>query len=270
MPSLRRLVPVTTLALAAACSSETPKATTPKPIDRANLDTTCAACTDFYQFANGGWLKKATIPASYSSYGAFEELNDRNEEVLHQILDESAADAKSGKLAAGSGAWKVGTYYAACTDTVAIDQLGVTPLKFEFDVIASIQTTKDLALALSALERRIGIAPWADGSEQNPREATAEIAVLGQGGMSLPERDYYFKTDSATRRIRDQFVAHVTRMFVLMGDALGAAAAEARTVLEFETRLAGVAKTPIQLRDPVANYHKLTLAQVDALTPGFS
>ncbi len=257
------------LAAAAACAAPKPVQTAPPPIDRANLDTTCAPCTDFYQFANGGWLKRDTIPAAYPSYGSFFAVQDHNWDVLHQILDTDAVKAGSGALAQGTGPWKVGSYYAACMDTVAIDKLGTAPLAPLLDSIGAISTAADLARALGALERAAGLAPWSTGSTQDAKNAASVIAHLGQGGLTLPDRDYYLKTDTASEGIRAAFVAHVTRMFALLGDAPDSAAAEARTVLRVETLLARASKSPVELRDPNANYHKMTLAQLNALTPRF-
>jgi putative endopeptidase len=258
----------TVLLLAAACAA--PKvAQTPPPLDRANLDTTCAPCTDFYEFANGGWLKHDTIPSAYPSWGSFYELQDHNQDVLHRILEKDAADAAAGTLTTGSGPWKVGTYYASCMDTTAIDKQGLDPLDPVLDSIAAIKTPEDLKRELGALERTASLAPWHDGSSQDAKNASSVIASLGQGGLTLPNRDYYFKTDSGSKRIRDEFVAHMTRMFQLMGDSASVAAAEAKTVLGVETRLAAASKSPVELRNPNANYHKMTVAQLDALTPHF-
>jgi putative endopeptidase len=263
------LIVATLAVFAQSCATGSPdaKLASSPAFERANLDTTCAPCTDFYQFANGGWLKRTTIPAAYPSYGSFLELSDRNEDVLHKILDADAAAATAGKLEPGSAAWKVGTYFASCMDTVAIDKLGVAPLKPELDAIASINTAAELGKALGMLEHRAGLAPWADGSSQDAKNATSVIASLGQGGITLPDRDYYLATDDRMKKMRDAYVAHVTEMFKLLGDAPDQAAAEARTVLAVETRFARASKRREDLRDPNANYHKMSVADLERLTP---
>jgi len=238
-------------------------------LDRANLDTTCAACKDFYQFANGGWLKKTTIPAAYSSFGSFRELADRNEAQLHKILDADAAAANAGKGTPTDGAWKAGAFYASCLDTAAIDKLGAAPLKPELDLIAGIKSPDELKQQLGTLEHRAGLAPWGDGSTQDAKNASSVIAGLYQGGLTLPDREYYTKTDSNSKKTRDSFVAHMTRMFELLGDGKDAAAAEARTVFAVETKFALASKTRVELRDPTTNYHKMSVARLQKLTPGF-
>jgi len=237
-------------------------------LDRANLDTTCAPCKDFYQFANGGWLKRTSIPAAYSSFGSFRELADRNEALLHRILDADAAAANAGKIAAGDAGGKVGAFYASCLDSTAIDKLGAAPLKPDLDLIANIKSPDDLKQQLGTLEHRDGLAPWGDGSTQDAKNAASVIAGLYQGGLTLPDREYYTKTDSISKKTREGYVAHMTRMFALLGDGKDAAI-EARTVLAVETKFALASKTRVELRDPTANYHKMTVADLQKLTPGF-
>ncbi len=261
------------LALAASssfiASCAAPKRAAAPAFDRASLDTTCAACKDFDQFANGGWKKHTTIPAAYPSYGSFFELIDRNADVLHKILDQAASDATGGKLVKGSGTWKVGTFYAACADTVTIEKLGATPVKPLLDSIAAISTSAALPAALARLEISYGLAPFGNGAEQDPKDATSMIATVGQGGLSLPERDYYFRSDAKSRELRDAFVANVTAMLQLAGDTPDAAATEAKAVLAFETQLAKASRAPAALRDPVANYHKMTVPELEKLAPRF-
>ena len=236
-------------------------------LDRANMDTTCAACTDFYQYANGGWLKHATIPASYSSFGSFQELYDKNEAVLHDILEADAERVRSGADQPGTPQWKVVEFYATCMDRTSIDRRGIAALAHDLALVSAIQSSADLAAALPTLERRAGIAPWSDGATIDARDAANTIAGLYQGGLTLPNSDYYTKTDSASVAIRGAFTDHVARMFVLLGDTPAQAASEAATVLAFESRLAHASRSPIQLRDVVANYHRFTLQQLDSIAP---
>jgi putative endopeptidase len=238
-------------------------------LDRANLDTACAACKDFYQFANGGWLKKATIPAAYSSFGSFRELADRNEAQLHKILDADAAKANATKDTPADASWKVGAFYGSCLDTTSIDKLGTSPLKQDLDIIAGVKSADDLRSQLGALEHRDGLAPWADGSTQDAKNAASVIAGLYQGGLTLPDKEYYTKTDAESKKTRESFVDHMARMFELLGDSKDVAAAEAKTVLDVETKIALISKTRVELRDPQTNYHKMTMAELEKLTPGF-
>ena len=267
--AVRRVVAqcVTVAAFASTLSAQTPLQA--KAIDPANMDTSCEACTDFFRYANGGWLTRTKIPAAYPSYGAFYELYDRNLEVLHDIAETDAAAVRAGKLPKGGAAWKVGAFYGSCMDTVAIDRRGAAPLKPELDRIAAIRTRADLVRSLGMLERSAGIAPWGDGSAQDSKDAANTIAGLYQGGLSLPTKEYYTKTDTMSASIRAKFTSHVARMFQLLGDSPDRAAAEARTVLDVESKLARASKSPVELRDPVANYHPMTLTQLDSLTPHF-
>src|SRR3954464_7777483 len=256
------------IALAASLSAQAPKQTV--PFDRANLDTKYPACQDFYQFANGGWLQRAKIPGDYPTYGAFDQLFDSNQEILRNVLDTSVMRVKSGQYKPGTGEWKVGTFYATCMDTASIERLGAAPLKPALDRIAAISSVTDLTRALGDLEKSYGLAPISEGSAQDSKDAANTIAGLYQGGLSLPNAEYYTKTDTASANLRAKFTSSVSRMFQLLGDSPAKANAEANTVLAVETQFAKGSKTPIQLRDVVNNYHGMTLRQVDSLTPHFS
>lgn len=148
---------------AGAQQAQLSAASTNHAIDRANLDTTCAACTDFYTFANGGWLKRNTIPPAYGEWGSFEELQDKNEAVVRSIDESAAADVRSGKAKPGTNRFKIGAFYGACLDTVAIEALGTKPIQASMARITAIASPAQLPAALSALEKSDGLAPsaWA-------------------------------------------------------------------------------------------------------------
>ena len=134
------------------------------PIDRANFDTTCAACADFYTFANGGWLKRSTIPAAYSSWGSFNEVQDKNELVVRDVIAAAFTSVKSGTTPPASNAFKIGAYYEACVDTLGIDALGTKPIDATMARIAKIASASDLPVALAELEATDGLAPCGVGA----------------------------------------------------------------------------------------------------------
>jgi len=256
------------LAAGGALDAQAPRQTV--PFDRANLDTTHPACQDFYQFANGGWLQRAKIPGDYPTYGAFDQLFDSNQAVLRNVLDTAVLRVRSGQYKPGTGEWKVGAYYAACMDSASVERLGAKSLDAGLARIAAIKTVDDLKRGIGDLEMSYGLAPMSEGSSQDSKDAANTIAGLYQGGLSLPNNEYYTNSDTASANIRAKFTASVARMFQLIGDSPAKASAEANTVLAVETQFAKSSRTPIQLRDVVNNYHGMTLGQLDSLTPHFS
>ena len=234
-------------------------------IDRANMDTTCRACDNFNQYANGGWLKTASIPAAYSVWGSFTELSDKNEAVVHKILDESTAGVATAKP--GTNAWKIGTFYGACMDSARIETLGYEPLKPALEQIAAFRTTDELAGALGLLEHQGGLAPFGIGAGQDAKHSTEVIASAGQGGLGLPERDYYLKTDAKSQALRDKYVEHVAKSLMLIGESADQAQADAAAVLSLETALATASMPRVAMRDPNATYHKMSLVEFQQLTP---
>jgi putative endopeptidase len=233
-------------------------------INPANFDKTVKPGDDFYRYANGRWLATHPIPASYGFYGSFNEVNDRNQDALHTILENAVqADAPSANQKL------VGDLYASGMDVAAIDAAGIAPLRGEFARVAAIRTRADVTAAISRLHRLGVDAGFAFASEQDPKDSAQVIAGSGQSGLGLPDRDYYFRPDPKSVRIRELYVAHVGRMLVLAGDTPAEAQAAAATVMKLETALAQASKTTTDLRDPVANYHKLPLAEVSRLTPAF-
>jgi putative endopeptidase len=248
---------------AAAYSAETPA------IDPQNMDPSVKPGVDFYQYTNGSWLKKTEIPPDYSEWGSFEELVERNYQILHQILEDSAADVKSGKAPAGSIRALVGEYYASGMDAELINAQGAKPLQPELDAIEKISDSTAIAPYLAHL-RALGIgALFGFTGDIDQKDSTNQIGIATQGGLGLPDRDYYLKDDDQSKKIRDQYVEHITKMFQLLGITDQEAATQAKQILAFETELAKASKSRVDLRVPEKNYHKMLIADLEKLAGGF-
>ena len=235
--------------------------------DPANLDRSVSPCSDFYNFAMGGWLKSHPIPSDHPSWGTFNQLQDHNLDALHKILDEASAD-KAAK--AGSNWQKIGDFYGSCMDESAVEAAGLKPLQPELARIAAINGKESLQAEIAHLQQEGVIAAFTVGSEQELKNSSEVIAGAGLGGLGLPDRQYYVDDDDRSKQLRTAYVQHVTNMFKLMGDDDAKAAAEANTVLDFETALAKASTKPEDLRDPVKNYHRMDLAKLAGFTPHFS
>lgn len=234
--------------------------------DRASLDPNAAACTDFFQYANGGWLAANPIPAAYPSWGVANVLQEKNRDVLRDILEAAAKNTKATK---GSSEQKVGDYYATCMDEARIEAEGLKPLAPEFDRIAKIKDQKSLQDEIEHLHA-IGInVLFGSGATQDFKNSAEVTADVDQGGLGLPDRDYYTKTDEKSKKTKDAYVAHVAKMFELMGDDAAKAASEAQTVLGLETNLAEASLTRVERREPANLYHRMTVAQLHDLSPAF-
>ena len=236
-------------------------------VDLAAIDTTASPCTDFYQYANGKWLASHPIPADRGSVGGFSELFDRNQAVLHQIVDDAVAGPSA---PAGSVKRKIADFYKSGMDTVRIEQDGAAPLAPEFARIASVSDTPSLEAEIAHLHK-IGVgAVFNFGIGADEKNSLHTVAEVSQGGLGLPDRDYYTKTDPKSVAIRTAYTAHIARMLTLLGDTPAEAGVEAGSVLNMETLLAAASMTRVERRDPNATYNKMTLAQLNALSPGFS
>ena len=234
--------------------------------DTANLDRTCKPCDDFYQFAMGGWMKANPIPPEYPIWGSFSQLADRNQQNLREILEAAATS----KAAAGTNEQKIGDFYSSCMDTTAINAAGAKPIEPELTQIAAVQTLADLESETARLHRQgVGVL-FRFNSTQDAKDSSEVIGAAFQGGLGLPEREYYLKPDEKSRKLREDYVKHVANMFVLLGDSADVSAAEALTVMKIETALATASMKNTDLRDPDKTYHKMTVAELKALTPGFS
>jgi putative endopeptidase len=231
-----------------------------------NLDKSCRPCDDFYEFAMGGWMKTNPIPAEYPSWGTFAQLRDNNLTAMRTIL-EAAAKAKA---PAGSNEQKIGDFYTSCMDTTAIETAGLKPIADELAAIDAIHDRPSLDAAIARLQREGTGAVFRFGAGQDFKDSSRVIAQAGQGGLGMPDRDYYFREDDKSKQLRADYEQHVTKMFALAGDAPDKAASEAKTVMSIETALAKASRSRVELRDPEKNYHLMPLSEIKTLTPDWS
>jgi putative endopeptidase len=243
-----------------------PTAVPKKPIsfDLTAIDKTADPCTDFYQYACGTWNKNNPIPATERGWGRFNELAERNNYLLYQELQAASTAPKSPLQV------KYGNYFAACMNTKLTDDLGAKPIQPQLAEIAALQDKKKIAQLDVKIENQYGRGfLFGVGVGQDQKDATKQILQTGQGGLSLPDRDYYIKDDERSALIRKQYVEHVTKMFILLGDTPEQAATEAADTMRIETALAKGSMDRVAMRDPDKRYHIMTIAQVQAQTPNF-
>jgi putative endopeptidase len=238
-----------------------------KPLDPANLDRSVSACTDFYHFANGGWIKTHPVPAAFARWGSFDELTENNQSNLLTILRKAAA---TGDAQANADLRKLSVYYSSCMDSAGAERSGAQPIAAELSRIAAIGNRAQVEAEIARLHSMGGRALFGLGATQDAKNSTSVIAGINQGGLSLPDRDYYLNPEKRYADIRANYQDHVARMFQLVGESQAQAATDAQRVVALETALAKPAKTRVELRDPNANYHKMTSAELAQLTPGFN
>src|SRR5438876_645916 len=239
--------------------------TNAKPIDPSNMDPSVKPADDFFLYANGGWIKRTEIPPEYSRWGSFNQLIEHNNDALHAIA-EKAAKAKSNE----ADAKKVGDYYASGMDEKTIEAMRTKPLQEELAKIDNMKDRQDVLKEIGHLHL-IGVNAFFNfGSGQDDKDSTREIAQAVQGGLGMPDRDYYTKDDDASKKVRDQYVAHVTKMLTLLGESAEKAGADAKKIMALETSLAQASRTRVELRDPQKNYNKMTPAELQTLTPDWN
>ncbi len=236
------------------------------PLEISSIDTTVKPQTNFFLYANGEWLKNAVIPPSQSSWGSFSTLQDSSLFRIHRILDSISNLSNAPK---GSLAQQTGDLFYSAMDSAGIEKKGFKPVKPELDSIENIKNNDELMNEVAA-EYAVNHNPFFSFNvSADDRNSMVNVAHFDQGGLGLPSRDYYFKNDSATKKIRDGYKAYISKIFTLTGDQPAEADKKATSVLELETALAKVSRSPVELRDPVANYHKETVASLNKTLPGF-
>ena len=254
----------------------------PPPLDPKNMDTSVKPADDFYLFANGGWIKNNPVPPEFSRWASFTELAEKNNDALHEIAEKAAggnapADAskdskktKGNEKATSADVQKVGDFYASGMNETAVDAAKATPLQDEFKKIDAMKDRKDVLKEIGRFHEMGWRAFFGFTSGQDDKDSTRVIAQAFQGGLGMPDRDYYTKTDEASQKLRDQYVEHVTKMLTLAGTPADQAAKDAQKIMALETTLAKAARTRVELRDPIKNYNKMKPAELQTMTPDWN
>lgn len=272
--SINRAFIISSLGLAVAASASFAQqsmtaSTVPIParlkvFDPAYIDTSVNACQDFFDFANGAWIKHDTIPAAFSTSGVSKEMTDANELVVRSVLEDAMAARKT--KPASSTVAKLGRYYASCMDSARAEREGVSPVRADLTAINAVTTRPQLISEIATLQKNGVGALFNFFPNADPKDAEHYMVWITQGGLGMPDRDYYTKTDAASDSLRQKYVAHVAKTLTLAGEPASVASAEAQRVMALETELAKASMTRVEQRDPNATYHKTMIADLQQLS----
>ena len=233
-------------------------------LDVTAMDRFVDPCVDFYSYSCGGWQKKNPIPPDQVSWSVYGKLYQDNLGYLRGILEQAAAAKDRDAVAQ-----KIGDYYAACMDETAVDKLGAKPLQSELDKIQALNNAREIAPLLAGMHLAGDSTMFRSGSQQNPDNSDAVIVDVAQGGLGLPDRDYYTKDDAKSKEIRQRYLEHVQKVFELLGDSPATAKKEAGTVMRIETAMAKASLTRVERRDPYKTKHIMKKADLNSLAPNF-
>src|SRR5271157_5346038 len=231
-------------------------------VDQSYMDLLASPCRDFYAYANGAY-DKIPIPAEYSLYGVNQEINERNYTILKDILETSAREGAP----KGTISQRVGDFYASGMDEAAIESAGLKPLQPLLDAVDAMRAPGDLPVVLGRLQSEQVEAAFGISFQQDDKDSASMITILWQGGLGLPERDYYLRPGKEDEALRAAYVLHIERMLALSGLAPQASKGAAKSIMAFETKLAKASRSLVDLQDPNANYHKLSRVDLFKLAP---
>ena len=262
----KNYVAVATLAFAMLTSCAGQKeAKSTSGIDLANMDTTVSAGTDFFRYACGGWNDAHPLTAEYSRYGTFDELFENSQKQLRELIEGLAAQKNN---QAGSAAQKIGDLYNMAMDSVTLNKQGAEPVKAMLDKIAGMKDKSEIVPMMTEMAH-IGIGTYFHSYVYaDPKNSSLNIFQMGQGGINLGEKEYYLDTDSITQNIREQYKLYIGKLFQLAGFSEADAQQKVADVMELETAIAKVSRSATELRDPEANYHKMSFDELKKTIAG--
>src|ERR1022692_736829 len=267
---------VVTLSLVHA---QTPSASPALPyspsLDLSSMDKSVDPCVDLYTYSCGGWQKKNPIPPDQTSWSVYGKLYQDNLIFLRGMLEQAAQPDQPNNDKRNAVTQKIGDFYAACMDEGAVEKRGISAIQPELDAIAHVKSAKDLTPVVARLQLTYARYSYSSsmlfsaGSTQDPDDSEHVIADVDQGGLGMPDRDYYIKDDAKSKETREHYLQHVQKVFELIGDSPAAAKQNAETIMRLETAMAKASLTRVERRDPHKLVHKMKVADLTQLAPKF-